>query len=84
MAIVNFTIPQTLEKRVSTVMKTKGFSSKAEFFRFAAMYFMDAVHQPTINEDARFALLAQTLREELHTRYQHKKIPSLDEQLADL
>lgn len=39
MAIVNFSIPTVLNKRVAHAIKQKGFASKAEFFRFAAVHF---------------------------------------------
>lgn len=84
MAIINFAIPTTLEKRVSTVMKQKGFATKAEFFRFAAIYFMDVINKPTVSEDDRFQILTTTLGKELHQRYGNKRLASAAKQLADL
>lgn len=83
MAIVNFSIPKTLEKRVQEVIKTKGFASKAEFFRFAAVFFMDVVDKPYISEDERFDYLSQAIRKEVVQQYKNKKIPSLEEQLLN-
>jgi len=82
MAIVNFAIPKTLERRVGEVMKKKGFSTKAEFFRVAAMQFIDRVEHAPINEDARAATLTRLLEKEIILRYRGKKIPSVRQQLA--
>ena len=51
MAIVNFAIPATLEKQIKKTIKTKGFASKAEFFRFAAHVVLNNFDEPvTIDE----------------------------------
>ena len=84
MSIVNFTIPKTLEKKVAEVVRKKGFSSKAEFFRFAAINFIDILDKPIVSEDDRFVYLVDALRSEIKTRYGNKKMPSVREQLADL
>ena len=84
MSIINFTIPQTLEDRVTAIMKIKGFSSKAEFFRFAAIYFMDVVNKPTVSEDDQFEFLTESLRAQLQKQYKGKKLPSVSDQLNDL
>ena len=84
MSIVNFSIPTTLEKRVATVMKQKGFSSKAEFFRYAAIYFIDIMNKPNVSEDDRFQILTTALNKELQVRYGNKQLPSAAQQLADL
>lgn len=84
MSIVNFNIPGTLDKRVANVMKQKGFSSKAEFFRFAAIFFMDVLNKPISSEDQRFAYLAENLKLEIAQAYHGKKIPSLKEQLSGI
>ena len=41
MSVVNFTIPNTLEERIKNIIKVKWFASKAEFFRYAAMNFLE-------------------------------------------
>ena len=41
MKIVNFLIPVKLDKRIKRVMRKKGIATKTEFFRFAAIYFLD-------------------------------------------
>lgn len=84
MSIVNFFIPTTLEKRVTTVMKHKGFTSKAEFFRFAAIYFIDVMNKPDVSEDNRYKILTTALSKELQARYGGKQLPSASQQLADL
>lgn len=84
MAIVNFSIPKNLSDRVSEVVEEKGFASKAEFFRFAAIYFIDVVDKPIVTEDDRFEYLSKTLTKEIVKRFRGKKIPSLKKQLADI
>ena len=84
MAIVNFSLPKTLEKRIFEVIQQKGFTSKAEFFRFAAMYFLDVVDKPFSNEDERLEYLTSAIARELRERYKGKRLPSAKEQLADL
>lgn len=65
-------------------MKQKGFASKAEFFRFAAIYFMDVMNKPNVSEDDRFQILTTALNKELQVRYGNKQLPSAAQQLADL
>lgn len=84
MSIVNFSIPTTLEKRVGQVIKEKGFSSKAEFFRYAAIYFIHIIDKPFTSEEEQTAYLTKTLTAELIKKYHNKKIPSLEEQLSDI
>lgn len=84
MAIVNFSIPKNFEKRVQETINQKGFASKAEFFRFAAMYFMDILGSRTGSEEDRFRHLTDALQHEIGARYHGKKLPSASEQLADL
>lgn len=84
MSIINFSIPQNLAKRIESIMQTKGFSSKAEFFRFSALYFIDIIEKPITNETERFDYLTSVLSEEIRAKYHGKKIPSAREQLKDL
>ena len=84
MTIVNFSTPTNLEKRVEEAINQKGFASKAEFFRFAAIYFMDILGRRVWSEEDRFKHLANVLEQELSERYRGKKIPSVSEQLADV
>ncbi len=80
MSIVNFSIPQSLEKRVLEIIKTKGFASKAEFFRFSAIYFIDIIEKPFKTENERFGDLTDELTKEIIKRYHDKKLPSIKEQ----
>lgn len=84
MAVVNFTLPKTLERRIGETLKEKGFASKAEFFRFAAVHFLDVINRPIVSEQERFEYLTDALREEVLLRYREKKLPLLEEQLGQL
>jgi len=83
-AIVNFFLPKTLEQRIVQTIKEKGFASKAEFFRFAAVHFLDVVNKPFANEDERMEYLTNAIGRELRNRYRGRKLPSAKEQLANL
>lgn len=84
MAIINFSIPKTLEQRVNQTIKEKGFASKAEFFRFAAISFIDSSIKQQIDEDKRFNYLAENLSNAIAKKYKGKEINSLKNQLDDL
>jgi len=84
MAIVNFSIPRNLEKRVQETINQKGFASKAEFFRFAAIYFMDIFERRAGSEEERFKHVTYALEQEILRRYRGRKLPSLEKQLADI
>ncbi len=84
MSIVNFSIPQLLEKRIIEIIKAKGFASKAEFFRFSAIYFIDIIEKPFKTEDKFFGYLTNELTKEITKQYYGKKLPSLKKQLADV
>ena len=84
MSIVNFSIPEVLDKKVERVIEEKGFASKAEFFRFSAIYFMEIVDKPEVNEEERFYHFAKVLSSKIKEKYRGKDIPPLEEQLADL
>ncbi len=84
MAIVNFSVPKSFEKRVLQVIKEKGFASKAEFFRFAALYFMDVIEKPFVSEDTKQIYLTKKIEDEIVKKYRGKNIPSLQDQFADL
>ena len=84
MSVVNFSIPNTLNKRVSQTIKERGFISKAEFFRFAAIYQMDVINKPTSNENEKFDYLTEKVSKQISNKFRDKKVPSLKKQLADL
>lgn len=84
MAIVNFAIPFVLNKRIGATIKQKGFASKAEFFRFAAVYFMDTIDKPYISEEGRTAYLVQEIEREVSHLVRRGRISSTRDQLADI
>ncbi len=51
MAIINFSVPTTLNNRIKKTVKEKGFASKAEFFRFAALYALGSIAPPRPLDD---------------------------------
>ncbi|MDC1205237.1 ribbon-helix-helix domain-containing protein [Candidatus Pacebacteria bacterium] len=83
MSVINFSIPKVLEGRVEKTIKEKGFVSKAEFFRMAAMYFLEHGASP-INPEKRSEQLTRAIKEEVVHKYKGRKIPSAQKQLADL
>lgn len=84
MSVVNFTLPKPLEQKVNTAIKDQGFASKAEFFRFAALYFVHKLHQTNTHQDEAFERTMNTLASALRTKVRGKKLPSLEEQFANL
>ncbi|MDO8435067.1 MAG: hypothetical protein Q7S89_00040 [bacterium] len=84
MAIVNFSVPKQLEKRVETTIKEKGFASKAEFFRFAAIHFMDVLTRPSRSVDDAYEVAMRQLTHAVQEKLRGKELPSLEDQLADL
>jgi Arc/MetJ-type ribon-helix-helix transcriptional regulator len=83
MSIVNFSIPSKLEKRVNSRIKEGGFAGKAEFFRMAAMFFLDSTSSQ-LDESKRTEILLEAIKEEVVHKYGKKKLPSVRKQLADL
>lgn len=84
MSVVNFTIPKPLQRKVETAIKDQGFASKAEFFRFAALYFVQKLYQFNTPVDEEFSRTMNRLASAIRTKYRGKKLPSLEEQFADL
>ena len=76
MPIVNFSVPKSLDKRVARTIAAKGFSSKAEFFRFAAIHFIDIINKPFASEDERFDYLTKEIEKKVIERYSGKNLPS--------
>ena len=72
MAIINFTIPEKLEKRVTQRIKQKGFAGKAEFFRMAAMFFLEN-ETIDMNDTKRSEFLVQAIKSEVIKKYGDKK-----------
>ena len=84
MSIVNFSITEPLEKKIKRVIKEWGFASKAEFFRFIAIDFIDRHERKRITEDQEIAYLSKKMEKILKEKFKGKKLPSLDKQLEDI
>lgn len=80
MPIINFTLTKQLEKRVNEAIKQHGFSSKAEFFRMAAMNYLDEVDD--ISQEELQKSITE-LKEALVKKFKGKKLPSLEEQMRN-
>ncbi|TSC55400.1 MAG: Uncharacterized protein G01um101418_895 [Parcubacteria group bacterium Gr01-1014_18] len=83
MPIINFAIPTVLEKKITQTIEQKGFSSKAEFFRFAAISFLDQQSNEW-NSDPELSYLIQSIKKQTKIKFNKRKIPSVREQLKDL
>lgn len=85
MTIVNFAIPSSLDKRVSQVIKQKGFASKAEFFRHVTLQYLDVVEASTTqNSGKSLDLLTDEIAKLVVKKFKGKSLPSLEEQLEDM
>lgn len=82
MAIINFEVKRPLEQKIKTAIKDYGFTSKAEFFRFAAINFI-MKEKEKLNEEERFEKLSSELSRAVIKKFKNKKIPSLKKQLSD-
>ena len=80
---MNFEVKKPLEQKIKKAIKDYGFSSKAEFFRFAAIDFLSK-EKKKISEEERFDFLATELRKTLIKNLRGKKLPSLKKQLAEI
>ena len=83
MSIVNFSISKPLEAKINKVIKQEGFSSKAEFFRFAAMHCIENFKKQDISQEE-FEESVRSFKEVVQKFAKNKKFPSVREQLADL
>lgn len=84
MPVVNFAVTKPLERDIKEVIKKRGFASKAEFFRFAAWNAIENFHRPKESIDERFEREMNLLADAIHKKFGGKKLPSPEEQLADL
>lgn len=82
MSVVNFSITNALAKNIEKVIKELGFSSRAEFFRAAAIHFIIEKTKHLTPEE-RFDVLSDTLNEVLARKFKGKKLLSPEEQLAN-
>ena len=80
MSIVNFSIPTALENRVKAAVKERGFASKAEFFRNAAMQYLESSRIPIYQLIGKAACRADKMVKDALLEYhggKTKKISSL-------
>ncbi|MDP2586852.1 MAG: hypothetical protein Q8P32_03720 [Candidatus Komeilibacteria bacterium] len=84
MPIINFSIPRVLEQKISQTIKVKGFPSKAEFFRFAVIKYIDEEGKMPLEGNPRFAYLSGALESALEKKYKKRNIPSIKKQLSKL
>jgi len=84
MNIVNFSITEPLEKKINQIIKEWGFASKAEFFRFIALSFIEREERKKLREGQELAKSSKELEKILIEKFKNKELPSLDEQLSDL
>ena len=83
MAIINFAVKKPLDDKIKKAIKENGFSSKAEFFRLAAINFLQSENKK-IDEDDRMSYLASELSRTIIRNIGNKKLPSLRRQLFDI
>ncbi len=84
MSIVNFAIPQTLEKRIIQIIKTKGFTSRAELFRFAVMRYLDEEAGLPLAGNQNVVALSGRLGRAIKQKIGSAKLPSLEAQMRRL
>lgn len=78
MPVINFSIPESLDKKINDTIRIQGFSSKAEFFRFSAMICINNY------SEKEFSKTVEELKELISKKFAGKKLPTIEEQLADL
>ena len=81
MSIINFSVSQTLEKRIAAIVKKKGFSSKAELFRFAVIRYIDENEKALFKNDSEISELTQKFEQVMTKNLKGKKLSSIAEQL---
>lgn len=81
MSIVNFAIPQTLEKRIGQTIKLKGFTSRAELFRFAVMRYLDEEDRLPLSNNQNIATLSSRLGAAVKRKVGTGKLSSLESQM---
>lgn len=79
MSIINFAVTKPLEKQINQVIKDRGFTSKAEFFRFVTLLYLQ--RESATAEDKRYKTAVNELKTALHAKFATKKLPSLRQQL---
>ena len=84
MSIVNFSIPQVLDKRIEKTIRNKGFASRAELFRFSLLRYLDEEENLPFAHDAEMAAISESLGQALKRRFSGKTLPPLEEQMKRL
>ena len=82
MAIINFSIPKTLERRIKEITRKKGFPSKAELFRFALIRYLDEKEKRPLDDNLKISILSQKLEEELSKKVGPNPLLSIKKQMA--
>lgn len=82
--IVNFSAPGKLIKKIDRVIKNKGFSNRAEFFRYLAIDYLDELEDGVFDNDEEMGRLTKEIEELVTKKFKGKKIPSSEEQLKDI
>lgn len=81
MSIVNFAIPQVLEKRIKETIKEKGFASRAELFRFAVIRYLDEEEFLPLAQNQNISALSTKLGAVIKEKIGAKKLPGLQQQM---
>ncbi len=84
MTIVNFSITEPLSKKINRVIKEWGFSSKAEFFRFIAINFVERSERREAKAKAELTQACHDLEKTALKKLKGKHLSSLEDQLSDL
>lgn len=81
MAIINFTVPEILERKIKEVIKKKGFASKAELFRFAVLRYLDETEKLPLDSNPRIAALSREMEREMLQKLGQSPLPAIEVQL---
>jgi len=83
-SIVNFAIPETLDRRVKEVVRKKGFASRAELFRVAVIDYLENLERLPLDNNPEIMALSDRLEQELKRKVNFNKLPSIKKQLERL
>lgn len=77
MPVVNFSVPQSLDRRIHSAIKLKGFPSRAELFRYAVIRYLDdvidrSIDERSLDENPRIKALADDIEDIVLRTYRHK------------
>lgn len=77
MPVVNFSVPQTLDRRVHQAVKLKGFPSRAELFRYAVIRYLDdiidrPIGERSLDENPRIKALSDDIENIVLRKYSRK------------